>query len=79
MVNIVSIHCNLHNNDDEFHFVLKCTLHNEILKRSNPRVYRIRPNKVKFSDLLTCDDKLNIDKLAKYTYFAFKERSNLNS
>jgi hypothetical protein len=74
----ICLYCNVNDIDDEFHFVLKCTLHDELRTRYIPRTYRIRPNMVKFIDLLACDDNINTVKLAKYTYFAFIQRSNLN-
>ena len=36
------------------------TLHNEIVKRYIPRVYRIRPSMVRFIDLFGWDDNINI-------------------
>ena len=70
----ICIYCIGNDIDDEFHFILKCTLRDGRRTRS----YRIRPNMVMCIDLLACDDHVNTAKLAKYTYFAFRQGNNLN-
>ena len=57
----ICIYYNLHDTDDEFHFVLKCTR-----KQYIPCVYRIRPNMV---ELLACDENINLVKFAKIHLF----------
>ena len=67
--------CN--NPDDEFHFLLKCRLYNEIRKKYIKKYYWGRPNMIEMKELMIIANERMLLNLAIYTERAFKIRSDL--
>ena len=60
--------------EDEYHFVLECTLYAEIRKVYISKYFWNRPNMYKFIELLCTDSKKMIKKLSMYTEKASRFR-----
>jgi hypothetical protein len=60
--------------DDEYHFVLECTLHKDARKKYIPNYYTQSPSMYKFTQLMMSHNNLETHNLAKFTHIAFKER-----
>ena len=68
--------CTLCNNNvlgDEFHFLLQCTKLKEIRERFIPRPYLTNPNVLKFAELMNCQDRPTLFRLAKYISICLKK------
>ena len=64
--------------EDEFHFILECTLFEDLRKRYIKRYFWVRPNIPKFVELMTSGNKHIIRNLGNYTFECLKIRNNLN-
>ena len=60
--------------DNEYHFVLICNHHNTLRQRYVPTYYYARPSIHKFIELMSVEDPSVQVSLAKYVYYAFKQR-----
>ena len=60
--------------DDEFHFVLECKQFEELRKKYIPRYYRIRPNMVRFVELINNTTENTIRNLSMFVYYAFQNK-----
>ena len=60
--------------EDEYHFVLECTLYAEIRRIYIDKIYYLRPNVVKFVELLTSHNPNVNRKLAMYVFKATSVR-----
>jgi hypothetical protein len=69
--------CTFDNIEDEFHFVLKCPVYNELRAELIPRYYYTRTSVKKYITLMQTTNKNNTRKLATYYYKAFKLRDSL--
>ena len=67
-------YCNTNALDDEFHFVLICSHHCTLRQRHIPFYYYNRPNMLKFTELMSTENASLHVSLAKYVYYAFKQR-----
>jgi len=56
---------------DEFHFVLICSLYNEIRRKYIPMYFRCRPSMDKFVELITTEHELLLRQLSVYIHKAF--------
>ena len=66
--------CNTNEIEDEFHFVLKCPVYENLRKKYIKRYYRSRPSMFKFVQLLRSDVNKDIKMLCNYINEAFKLR-----
>ena len=62
--------------EDEFHFILECTLFQNIRKKYIKRYFWLRPNIPKFIELMTSENKQIIRNLASYVFESFKIRNS---
>lgn len=62
--------------DDEYHFVLECSVLHKIRKELIPRQFWLRPSMAKFISLLHCEDQIVLNKLAEYTRKGLHMRQN---
>ena len=70
--------CNLCNIlEDEFHFVLECTMFVELRKKYISRYYWNRPSMHKFISLINNDNETCIRNLSTFIFQAFKLRTEL--
>ena len=69
--------CNLL--EDEFHFVLDCSIYKELRKQYIAKYYWIRPNMMKFIELCTSDRKKTICNLGIFVEKAFSLRKEVMS
>ena len=69
------IHCN--ELDDEYHFVLECSLHDRIRKLYIPRYYQTHPSMYTFIELMSTTVSGTLKNLAKYCYTAETQRANI--
>ena len=60
--------------EDEFHFVLECTLYIELRKTYISKYFWRRPNMYKFIELLQTDSKIKTKRLSMYIEKAFRIR-----
>ena len=60
--------------DNEYHFVLICNHHNTLRQRYVPTYYYARPSIHTFIELMSVEDPSVQVALAKYVYYAFKQR-----
>ena len=61
--------------EDEFHFVLECSLYQELRQQYIKRYFWIRPNIPKFIELLQSENKNIIKNLSVYIYKSFEKRT----
>ena len=61
--------------EDEFHFILECSLFKELRKRFIKRYFSLRPNVPKFVELMTSENVKVIKDLAMYVYESLKIRT----
>ena len=66
--------CNLEV-EDEYHFLLKCPVYNDLRARYFPAKYITNPNHHKFVLLMTCKNEKIILNVANFIYIAYRERS----
>ena len=58
--------------EDEYHFVIECSLYNSLRRKYIDQVYWVRPNMYKFVNLITSDNTRTINNSAIYVHKAFK-------
>lgn len=63
--------------EDEFHFVIECPVYADLRKDLIKPYYWIRPNFIKFVELINATNKTVITKLSTYTFKAFETRQNV--
>ena len=63
--------------EDEYHFLLKCPLFDELRDKYIPAKYCIHPNLHKFVLLMTCSKETIILSTATYIYVAYLKRKTL--
>ena len=63
--------------EDEYHFVMECSLYIELRKNYLPSYYIRRPNMYKFIELINSENASIIIKLATFVYKAFALRSDI--
>lgn len=51
------LYCNLHDVEDEYHFILICPCYIDIRKKYIKRYYYIRPSMLKFTDMLKSNNR----------------------
>ena len=61
--------------DDEYHFILECSLLTDLRKRYINKKYWLRPNMHKFIALMNTQDALTLRKVASFTFFGFKVKN----
>ena len=61
--------------EDEYYFLLKCPMYNELRNIYIPAKYITNPNHHKFVLLMTCKNEKIIVNVANYIYMAYRERS----
>ena len=66
------IHCRVL--EDEFHFVLECKLYEDVRSLYVDKYFYVRPNMIKFIELLTSQNKNVNRKLGMYVFKALKIR-----
>jgi len=57
--------------EDEFHFVLICSLYNEIRRKHIPMYFRCRHSMDKYVALITIEDEPLLHQLSVYIFKAF--------
>ena len=62
--------------EGEYHFVVECSLYDNIRKQYIPKKYWIRPNMVKFIELINSESNIVIRTLGMFIYHAFILRNN---
>ena len=62
--------------EDEYHFVLVCTMYNELRVKYINRYYRRDPSVFKFIQLMSSDDTKTINTLSYFVYNAFNLRKS---
>jgi len=62
--------------EDEYHFVLVCSLYINLRKKFIPSYYWKRPSMFKFIDLLNSNNVCLLQKLGSFINYAFKIRSD---
>ena len=60
--------------EDEFHFLFECSLYNGLRESLLPRMYYLRPNMLKFKEIMSISNPKLLNKLSKFTYLAFNIR-----
>jgi len=68
--------CNTRDIEDEFHFVLKCSVYHELRTQYIPRYYQCRPSMVKFIGLLNSTNVGRLRNLSIYVTKALKQRQD---
>ena len=63
--------------EDEFHFILECSLYKELRKTYIKRYFWIRPNIIKFTELMTSENHQIIKNLATFVHASLKVRANV--
>ena len=63
--------------EDEFHFLFKCSLYNDIRKQYINRYYWNRPNIPKFIELIANTNKTTCRRLATFVHKAFEIRNTV--
>ena len=58
--------CNLHDIEDEFHFILKCPLYSDLRKQFLKKYYYLRPSVFKLIKLLSSNNVSELLKLGKF-------------
>ena len=61
--------------EDEYHFVIECSLYKELRDKYIPKYYWVRPSMYKFVQLMKCDKEKVIRKFGTYILHAFNCRS----
>ena len=68
-------YCNLHDLEDEYHFIIICPCYEELRKKYIKPYYYVRPSVHKFIDLLNSSNKLILKNLSLYIKFALSLRT----
>lgn len=71
--------CDLYDIEDEFHFVLKCPIYNDLRKKYIPTYYITKPSMFKFISLLKCTKKKTIVNLSHFIKHAMSQRNTLKN
>ena len=71
------IYCNLHDLEDEYHFIIICPCYNDLRRKYIKTYYYARPSVYKFLDLLNSTNKALITNLALYIKLASSHRATL--
>lgn len=66
--------CNMNQLEDEYHFVMSCSLYTELRQKYISSYFRTRPNMYKFVSLITTENVQMLTKLAIFVYKAFDKR-----
>jgi len=61
--------------DDEYHFILECSLLNDLRKKYIDKKYWLRPNMQKCIALINSQNALTLRKLASFTFLGFKVKN----
>ena len=69
--------CQVNDIEDEFHFVLVCTVYEQLREHYIPRYYYIRPSMLKFTKLLKTSNLNLLNNLGKYCKKAFNIRKHI--
>ena len=75
--NRIPITCN--KLEDEFHFLLECSLYNDLRKQYIKRYYWKRPNILKLKELMSTTNKRILSNLSLYIFKAFKIRWSIGT
>ncbi len=67
--------CNIHDIDDEFHFILKCTKFSDLHSVYIPHYYRVRPNMITFISLMSTDNVHLRKRLSLFIHKAFQSHT----
>ena len=70
-------HCNSRDIEDEYHFLLICTLYSELRNRYIPKYYRCRPSVYKFVQLMQTEYSPLLCKIGAFVFHAFKIRNQI--
>ena len=62
--------------EDEYHFVLVCTVYNQLRVKYIRRYFRHNPSVFKFIQLMSSSDTTTINNLSYFIYNAFKLRTS---
>lgn len=68
-------HCNTHDIEDEYHFLLICPLYTELRQKYVPKYYRCRPSVYKFVQLMQTEKNSLLSKLGAFSFHAFNLRN----
>ena len=60
--------------EDEFHFLFECSLYNGLRESLLPSMYHLRPNMLKFKEIMSTSNPKLLNKLSKFTCLAFNIR-----
>ena len=71
--------CDLHDIEDEFHFVLVCPKYKDIRATFIPSIYFRQPNMYKFVQFINTTSQKKLSNLGKYLFMANKKRDSLIS
>ena len=63
--------------EDEFHFTLECPAYSNLGSQYIKKKFWKRPNMLKFTELMTSENKSELQKLACYVYKSFELRNEL--
>lgn len=66
-------HCN--KLEDEFHFLLECSLYNELRTKYIKKYFWSRPNILKFVELVSTENTVILKNLGTFTFKAFEKRN----
>ena len=69
--------CNLNVLEDEFHFVLQCTMYNDLRKKYIMKYFWSRPSTFKLVQLLSVENGKELCNLGKFIHLTCKARNNL--
>ena len=65
--------CNLEDIGDEYHYVMRCPIFDELRKLYIPKYFFVRPSVFKFVELMKMEDKHTLFKMARF----FKDIMNV--
>ena len=68
--------CNLHDIEDEFHFILKCPLYDELRKKYIKKFYYVKPSVFKLVQLLNVKNTRELSNLGKFLEYATNLRKS---
>ena len=70
-------HCNSRDIEEEYHFLLICTLYSELRNRYIPKYYRCRPSVYKFVRLMQTEYSPLLCNISAFVFHAFKIRNQI--
>ena len=59
--------CNLEDIGDEYHYVMKCPIFDDLRKLYIPKYFTVNPSVYKFIELMKMEDKHTIFKMARFS------------